>query len=78
MYFQACSFLLSTQEVLDYGQLYNACVMLLLAGTGADKVKDKLTLLVIMAKPYYSETTLNRNPWWKLQTSVNIGIDLGR
>ncbi|XP_052222057.1 E3 ubiquitin-protein ligase UBR4-like isoform X2 [Dreissena polymorpha] len=41
----ACSFLLSTPEQLDYGQLYNACVSLLLAGTGADKGDNKLTLL---------------------------------
>jgi E3 ubiquitin-protein ligase UBR4 len=42
----ACSFLLSTSDQLDYGRLYNACVSLFLAGTGADKVKDKLTILV--------------------------------
>ncbi|KAL4218587.1 perineurial glial growth [Mactra antiquata] len=41
----ACSFLLSTSEQQDYGQLYNACISLFLAGTGADKVKDKLSLL---------------------------------
>ncbi|XP_060554667.1 E3 ubiquitin-protein ligase UBR4-like, partial [Ruditapes philippinarum] len=41
----ACSFLLSTSDQLDYGRLYNACVSLFLAGTGADKVKDKLTIL---------------------------------
>ena len=44
--FQACSFLLSTPDQVDYSQLYNACISLLLAGTGVDKVKDKLTILV--------------------------------
>ena len=43
---QACSFLLSNAEQLDYGELYKSCITLLLAGTAVDKVKPKLSLLV--------------------------------
>ena len=44
--FQACSFLLSNAEQLDYGELYKSCITLLLAGTAVDRVKPKLSLLV--------------------------------
>ncbi|XP_052789588.1 E3 ubiquitin-protein ligase UBR4-like isoform X2 [Mya arenaria] len=40
----ACSFLLSTPDQLDYSQLYNACVNLLMAGTSADKARKLTTL----------------------------------
>ncbi|XP_050389975.2 E3 ubiquitin-protein ligase UBR4 [Patella vulgata] len=49
----ACSFLLSNSDVLDYNQLYDACITLLLAGSRCDKVKDKLTFLDGSAMHYH-------------------------
>ena len=44
---QACSFLLSNPDSVDYNGFYDACVTLLAAGTKVDiGKKDSLTLLV--------------------------------
>ncbi|KAL3872340.1 hypothetical protein ACJMK2_040271 [Sinanodonta woodiana] len=41
----ACSFLLASSECLDYNQLYDACIALLLAGLRCDKTQDKLSIM---------------------------------
>ena len=44
---QACSFLLSNPDSVDYNGFYDACVTLLAAGTKVDRrKKDSLSLLV--------------------------------
>ncbi|ESP04880.1 hypothetical protein LOTGIDRAFT_156120, partial [Lottia gigantea] len=49
----ACSFLISNPDVLDYNQLYDSCIALLLAGSRCDKAKEKLTLLDASAMHYH-------------------------
>ncbi|KAK7478490.1 hypothetical protein BaRGS_00030249, partial [Batillaria attramentaria] len=49
----ACSCLLSSTETLDYGQLYNACIKLLMAGSRCDVTKPKLSPLDASAMHYH-------------------------
>ncbi|XP_069121893.1 E3 ubiquitin-protein ligase UBR4-like isoform X2 [Argopecten irradians] len=49
----ACSFLLSSADVVNYNQLYNACISLLMVGSKCDKVKGKLSILDASALHYH-------------------------
>nr|KAG5693182.1 hypothetical protein BaRGS_014072 [Batillaria attramentaria] len=53
VYGLACSCLLSSTETLDYGQLYNACIKLLMAGSRCDVTKPKLSPLDASAMHYH-------------------------
>ena len=49
---QACSFLLSNPEVLNYNSFYEGCITLLSAGAKGDKAKgDAFNLLVSICSP---------------------------
>ncbi|BFZ02848.1 hypothetical protein BsWGS_05885 [Bradybaena similaris] len=49
----AVNVLLGREDKLNYNQLYNACIKLLMAGSQCDKTKEKLTLLDASAMHYH-------------------------
>ncbi|XP_052831626.1 E3 ubiquitin-protein ligase UBR4-like [Octopus bimaculoides] len=49
----ACSFLLSSTETVSYNKLYEACIVLLMAGSKCDKVLEKLNLLEASVMNYH-------------------------
>ncbi|CAG5127473.1 unnamed protein product, partial [Candidula unifasciata] len=49
----AVSVLLGREDVLNYNQLYNSCIKLLMAGSQCDKTKDKLSPLDTSAMHYH-------------------------
>ncbi|XP_041369615.1 E3 ubiquitin-protein ligase UBR4-like [Gigantopelta aegis] len=49
----ACNILLSNRDSLDYNELYDLCISLLMAGSRCDKTKGKLTLLDASAMHYH-------------------------
>lgn len=49
----ACSFLLSSSEIINYNKLYDACIGLLMAGSKCDTQLEKLTLLDASVMNYH-------------------------